>query len=154
MALHDIEHYEDALSEVARVLKENGRFIFSIPHPCFEQIVKDTKGWRNVSGRRYYEGRKNMNGKDLSQSEIRSYFEAVKYEIFWTMQRISKPFETVSFHRTLTDYFQALHKNGFLVSRLVEPRPRLKAVSKHPPLRKVLDIPQSIIIEAVKWKKS
>ena len=153
MALHDIEHYEDALSEVARVLKEKGRFIFSLPHPCFEEIVKDSKGWRNVSGRRYDEGTENMNEKDLSRSEVRSYFGSVRYEIFWTMQRISKPFKTVSFHRTLTDYFKALHKNGLLVSRLVEPRPTLGAVSKRPPLRKVLDIPQSIIIEAVKWKK-
>ena len=152
MALQDIEHYEEAISEVARVLKGSGMFIFSIPHPCFEQIVKDRKGWKNISGRRCDEGKENMKEKNSSQPEMRSYFGTVKYENLWTMERIAKPFKTASFHRTLTDYFQALYESGLLVSRLVEPRPTLKAVSKYPSLRKVLKIPQSIIIEAIKTK--
>ena len=36
MSLQDIENYKRAISEVARVLRSRGRFIFSIPHPCFE----------------------------------------------------------------------------------------------------------------------
>jgi ubiquinone/menaquinone biosynthesis C-methylase UbiE len=36
MALMDIENYEEATREVARVMKKTGRFIFSITHPCFE----------------------------------------------------------------------------------------------------------------------
>ena len=40
MALQDIENYEKAISEVARVLENRGRFVFSIPHPCFEMKVK------------------------------------------------------------------------------------------------------------------
>jgi len=36
MALMDIESYVEAISEVAKFLKNNGRFIFSITHPCFE----------------------------------------------------------------------------------------------------------------------
>jgi ubiquinone/menaquinone biosynthesis C-methylase UbiE len=43
MSLQDIENYEDAISEVARVLKNGGRFIFSIPRPCFETIIVDGK---------------------------------------------------------------------------------------------------------------
>ena len=39
MALHDIHDYEDAVAEVARVLKKSGRFVFSIPHPCFEKLM-------------------------------------------------------------------------------------------------------------------
>ena len=66
------------------------------------------------------------------------------------MKRLIKPFKTTSFHRTLTDYFQPLYESGLLVSRLVEPRPMSRAVSKHPSLKKVLKIPQSIIIEAIK----
>jgi ubiquinone/menaquinone biosynthesis C-methylase UbiE len=36
MALMDIEGYEAAIHEVARVMKKEGRFIFLITHPCFE----------------------------------------------------------------------------------------------------------------------
>jgi len=150
MSLQDIERYEDAVSEVARVLKKNGRFVFSIPHPCFEQMVKDGE---IISRWRYEEGTENTEEEKALHMEIKSYFGIIKYEVPWTMKRLIKPFRTTSFHRTLTDYFQALHKNGLLVSRLVEPRPTLKAISKHPSLRKVLKIPQSIIIEAIKGKK-
>jgi len=81
---------------------------------------------------------------------IRQYFGIGKYEVQWNMERVAKPFNTTAFHRTLTDYFQSLHQSGLLVSRLVEPRPTLKVVSKYPSLRKRLRIPQSIIIEAIK----
>jgi len=145
MSLQDIEHYEEAISEVARVLKENGRFIFSIPHPCFERIVKDGE---SIINWRYEEWAEDKDKRLLL--EIKKYFGIGKYEVQWNMKRIIKPFKTTSFHRTLTEYFQSLHKNGLLVSRLVEPRPTLKAVSKYPSLRKRLKIPQSIIIEAIK----
>ena len=147
MALQDIEDYEDALSEVARVLKENGRFIFSIPHPCFERVVKGTESFIDWS---LEEGMKGKANKKPSYLEIKQYFGIGKYEIQWDMKRISKPFKTTAFHRTLTDYFQALHANRLLVSRLVEPKPTSRAVSKYPSLKKRLKIPQSIIIEAIK----
>jgi ubiquinone/menaquinone biosynthesis C-methylase UbiE len=38
MALHDIKDYKRAVFEVARVLKKEGRFVFPIPHPCFEMV--------------------------------------------------------------------------------------------------------------------
>jgi hypothetical protein len=66
------------------------------------------------------------------------------------MKRLVKPFQTTSFHRTLTDYFQALYKSGFVVGRLVEPKPTLKGISEYPSLRKHTLIPHSIIIEAIR----
>jgi len=138
MALQDIEYYENAISEVARVLKNFGRFIFSIPHPCFSDYI--TKDGKEITS---------WNREDESLV-IKQYFEINKYEVRWDMARIPIPFVTTAFHRTLTDYFHSLYKNGFLVSRLVEPRPDSAAVEKHPhPFRKRLKIPQSIIIEAI-----
>jgi hypothetical protein len=66
------------------------------------------------------------------------------------MKRLAKPFQTTSFHRTLTDYFQALHKSGFVVTKVAEPRPTSKGVSKYPSLRKHTLIPHSIVIEAMR----
>lgn len=128
MSMQDIENLEKAVAEVARVLKRGGRFVFSIPHPCFETLV--------VKGRR--------------TSAATRYFGKVKYPIHWDMERLVKPFRTTSFHRTLADYFDALYRSKLYVLRLDEPRPTKKGLQKHPPLRQVLISPQSIIIECTK----
>ncbi len=128
MALQDIKNYKKAMSEVARILKVKGRFVFSIPHPCFEMVVD--KGNRITTNTRY--------------------FGATVDHIHWNMERLLKPFETTSFHRTLTEYFSVLHKNRLLVRRLVEPKPTKLGIKKHAPLREVLLRPQSVVIEAIK----
>jgi 2-polyprenyl-3-methyl-5-hydroxy-6-metoxy-1,4-benzoquinol methylase len=128
MALQDIENYEKAISEVCRVLKAKGRFVFSITQTSFVIIVED--------------------GNRISTNV--KYFGVAEDHIYWKMERLLKPFETTSFHRTLTDYSRVLHDNGFLIKRLVEPRPTRKGLKKHPPLRQVLLRPHSIIIECQK----
>jgi ubiquinone/menaquinone biosynthesis C-methylase UbiE len=147
MALMDIERYEDAISEVARVLKKNGRFVFSITHPCFE--YGDTVGKEPIAEWKYEEGTENSEGRNAGHLEVRKYFGIAKCEVSWDMERLVKPFKTTSFHRTLTDYFQALHKSGFVVTRLAEPKPTSKGVSEFPSLVKHTLIPHSIILEAI-----
>ena len=148
MALMDIERYEDAISEVARVLKKKGRLVFSITHPCFDFDGK-TSG-EPVAEWKYEKGTENIVEKKALYLQVKKYFGVVKSEVSWDMKRLAKPFKTTSFHRTLTDYFQALHKSSFLVARLVEPKPTLRGAAKHPSLRKHMKIPHSIIIEAIK----
>ena len=128
MALQDIENYEEAIAEVARVLKNRRRLVFSIPHPCFETIT--------------------LKRKRISAAE--RYFGTVKYPIQWNMERLAKPFRTTSFHRTLTDYFEVLYRNKLFVSRVVEPKLTKEALQKYPSLRDVLARPQSIVIESIK----
>lgn len=131
MALQDIENYEKAIAETARILREKGRFIFSIPHPCFETMT--------------------IKGKRIKAEE--RYFPETKYPIEWNMERLTMKFRTTSFHRTLTRYFAALYKNHLLVTRLVEPKPTQKALHKRPNLRDTIAHPQSIVIEATKIKR-
>lgn len=128
MALQDIEDYGEAISEVSRVLKHRGRFVFSIPHPCFEKFTKDC---------------------EIVHSCER-YFGETKYTIHWNMERLSKPFKTTSFHRTLTAYFKALNKTGLYVSKLVEPKLTEEAHHAYQSLKSSFTKPQSVIIEAVK----
>jgi ubiquinone/menaquinone biosynthesis C-methylase UbiE len=128
MSLQDMKNYKKAISEVSRVLRSQGRFVFSISHPCFETIA--------------------VNRKRISARE--RYFGAVKYPIRWNMERLERPFRTSNFHRTLTDYFEALYRNKLFVSRLVEPKPTKKGLQKYPVLKQVLERPQSIVIESVK----
>jgi ubiquinone/menaquinone biosynthesis C-methylase UbiE len=128
MALQDIKNYEKAISEVARILKSKSRFVFSIPHPCFEMVVDK--------------------GNRISTTE--KYFGAAEDHIHWKMERLLKPFESTSFHRTLTEYFNALYKNRLLVRRLVEPQPTRQGIKKHSPLKEVLLRPHSVVVEAIK----
>lgn len=148
MALMDVERYEDAISEVARVLRKHGRFVFSITHPCFD--FGETTNGEPIAKWKYEEGTENTSEKRVLHLEVKNYFGIAKCEISWNMKRLAKPFKTTSFHRTLADYFQALHKNGFLVTRLVEPKPTSRGVTEYPSLRKHTKIPLSIIIEAIR----
>jgi SAM-dependent methyltransferase len=147
MALMDIERYEDAISEVARVLKRNGRFVFSITHPCFE--YGETTEEEPIAEWRHEKEKEGEDRRAL-YLEVKRYFGPARCEVIWDMERIVKPFKTSSFHRTLTDYFQALHENGLLVSRLIEPKPTARGVLKYPSLRKHTRIPHSVILEAIK----
>lgn len=141
MALQDIEHYREAVREAWRVLKKGGRFVFVIPHPCFERrIMGDTivGGWE-------YEG---DNSTPLYYKTDR-YFDVHSYAISWTMDRLTHHFKTTSFHRTLTDYADALHQAGFSILRLKEPKPTEKGIEQYP-MKDTLRVPQSIVIEAVR----
>lgn len=141
MALQDIEFYEETVQEVYRILKNPGRFVFVIPHPCFERrVIEDTAigGWEydeTLKNRLYY--------------KMDYYFDAGKYVITWNMDRLTHHFETTGFHRTLTDYCNALYNANFLISRLLEPKPTEKGVKKYC-MEDNLRIPQSIVIEALK----
>ncbi|MBU7013446.1 MAG: class I SAM-dependent methyltransferase [Theionarchaea archaeon] len=142
MALQDIELYIKAIQEIWRVLIVRGRFLAVIPHPCFEKRRINDK---IIGGWEYPEGA--SHNESPHYYKVDHYFETCSYSIHWNMARLAQHFVTTAFHRTVTEYFDALNTAGFLVSRLKEPRPRHPI---HPHLVLELRIPQSLIIEAVK----
>jgi ubiquinone/menaquinone biosynthesis C-methylase UbiE len=128
MSIQDIKNYKRALKEINRVLKKKGRLVIGTTHPCFEKtIYRDGKYYRDER-----------------------YFKNKTYTLYWTMKRLSKHFVTTSFHRTLTEYSNALYSAGFVILRLLEPKPTKKGLKVHPNLKENLLIPQSIVIEAIK----
>ncbi|MBU6998465.1 MAG: class I SAM-dependent methyltransferase [Theionarchaea archaeon] len=142
MALQDIEFYAQAIQELWRVLIVKGRFVAVIPHPCFEKRIRNGEivgGWEFADSASHHES--------PLYCKVDHYFETSSYPIQWRMARLDQHFATTSFHRTLTEYFDAFSAAGFLVSRLKEPRPRSPI---HPHLTLELRIPQSLLIEAVK----
>ena len=127
MALMDIKGYDKTIIEIARVLKNDGRFVFSITHPCFK-----------------------YDSVNQELERVSKYFEARAEKVSWNMERLLKSFKTTSFHRTLTDYSNTLNIHGFLIRRLMEPKPTKNGLKKFPPLKQVLMTPHSLIIETVK----
>ena len=132
MALQDIRDLNATIFEVSRILKINGRFVFSIPHPCFEKI--------------------RIRGKRVNAADV--YFEKIEYCINWNMERLSKHFKTFSFHRTLTDYFTPLTSCNFVITKFKEPRLNLQRLKSYPYLKEALVKPQSVIIESRKVNSS
>jgi len=145
MALDDIADYEGAIAEVSRVLKMGGRFIVVMEHPCFSTRSLDGKiigGWETCL--------REDGSKEHLYYRIEDYFRRHSYTCEWKHDRLASSFVTTGFHRTLSDYVNALAKHGLVITRLDEPNPLEKGVRVHPPMRKHYRVPQSLIIEAAK----
>lgn len=129
MVIQDLAEYEAALSEMYRLLKEGGYFIFSILHPCF---VTPKSGWvRNSAGQKQY-------------WKIDNYFYESVYE-----QTIPTDAEEkiVFYHRTLTSYFKAIQKAGFIVEELVEPKPSKEMLTKYPQFEEDLNFSNFLVFK-------
>jgi SAM-dependent methyltransferase len=101
MSLMDIPELNPTLGHVARLLRLDGWFIFSILHPCFNPAE---------SG-------------ELTSSAgivrtVRGYFT----EGFWrSASRTGPPGKVGAYHRTLTTYLDALADAGLTLERVREP---------------------------------
>ncbi|MBA2694151.1 MAG: class I SAM-dependent methyltransferase [Rubrobacter sp.] len=118
MALMDIPDLDETLTTVARVLRDEGWFVFAITHP-----VTRTPG-----------SKLGMDAANDSAWEITGYFE----EGFW---RSDDPRgirgKVGSHHRTVSGYLNALSKAGFHVERAVEPRADGRLAERLPKYREV-----------------
>ncbi len=107
IVIGNLDDLGNAFSEVSRVLKSKGIFIFSETHPILGATVD---GWEKDSE------------CNVFHANIDNYFErSIKNDKFGTRNGIL--IETNSRHRTIQDYFDALISSGFIVERLVEPEP-------------------------------
>jgi ubiquinone/menaquinone biosynthesis C-methylase UbiE len=105
MAIQNMEPLAKIIGEMARVLTTNGRLLLVMSHPCFR--IPRQSGWG------FDEKRK------LQYRRVDSYLSAQKIPI--QMHPGAAPSKlTWTFHRPLTDYFQALHESGFAVTKLEE----------------------------------
>jgi SAM-dependent methyltransferase len=101
MSLHDIDHFEGAIRESARVLEPGGRLCLAIVHPI------------NSAGR--------FEGDDPASPFViaGSYLGRFRHEE--SIERDGLEMTFVSEHRPLQDYVEALADAGLLVERVREP---------------------------------
>ncbi len=105
LSLQNIEDLLATLKEVRRVLVKNGRFIFVLNHPAFRVLRRSSWGWDDTAGVQY--------------RRVDGYLSAAK--VFVDMHPgASKTTRTISYHRSLQDFFKALNKAGFAVFKLEE----------------------------------
>lgn len=147
MALQDIENYQSTIKETHRVLKKQGQFVFSIPHPCFEVRIR---GGKIVGGWKYGKASRSKPVRTALYYTVDRYFDTRRDIVPWNMKRLIRQFRTTAFHRTLTEYADTLYDAGFVISRLRESKPTKRGCARYPKLKLCLRIPHSIIVEAVK----
>jgi ubiquinone/menaquinone biosynthesis C-methylase UbiE len=125
MVLTDIPRIDVAISEFARILKNGGSLVLSMPHPCFfcSDWATDEKG------RRLYK-------------KVSDYLTPVVETLnFWG--------ETLHFHRPLSQYFDELSRNGFSVNAFKEPVPPEEAVRDREGWECHRRVPSFVVMRAV-----
>ena len=113
----DVLDYKTAFKEIARVLKDDGRFIWSNVHPVFGR----TAGAINVRL-----PRDSPRNESRYLKMIDRYYDSGGELLIW----MTKP--TWQFIRTLEEYSKALKNAGFVISQILEPRPTPEAIQQNP----------------------
>ena len=121
VALMDGPHYGLSTKEIFRVLRPGGSLIFSITHPCF--ITKGI-GWAIDDDGKYV------------KLTVSDYFAKMPWLEQWrfrheSIPQDSAPFKVPAFPRTLSEYINTLINNGFLLTKISEPRPSEQACKQH-----------------------
>ena len=106
MALHDIDDYEGALDETARVLGPDGRLCLAIVHPI------------NSAGT--FESGSDGDGDDPAAPFVirGAYLDRFRYAD--AIERDGLPMTFNSAHRPLDAYSRALERSGFLIEAIRE----------------------------------
>jgi SAM-dependent methyltransferase len=142
MALMDVRDAASAIREAARVMAPDGRFVFSISHPCFD--LDDRSYWvveRGIGPGGAF--------ADTIWRKVRGYREEVRTLTPWQLSP-TRVVRTKSYHRTLTTYSRLLREAGLAISRLEEPRPLPEMLRSSPQGPYIAEIPLHLVVEAVR----
>jgi ubiquinone/menaquinone biosynthesis C-methylase UbiE len=137
MAIMDIEDAAGAIREAARVLRPEGRLVFSMSHPCFDVMSRSM--W--VVEHQSYE--------ETVWRKVRCYRETYEEDVPWRLEsgRVAR---TRGYHRPLAWYFSTLASSGFRVDAFEEPAPGPDMMRESPQGKWIAEIPLHCVIGAVK----
>jgi len=135
MAIQDMADPAAALSSAFSALRPGGRMVFSIPHPCTDTPVRE---WLlDQSGNK-------------TALKISRYFESGPTVLHWRMRRLSHHWDTPYWRHTLTEWSTLVAEAGFLIQRILEPRPTPPQVHRNPELTDCYWLPCFLILDLVK----
>ena len=105
LAIQNIENIAEVFAEVRHVLKPGGRFVLVMNHPAFRIPKRTSWGWDE--------------GVKVQYRRIDGYLSSATIPIDMHPGKSDSP-HTLSYHRSLQDFFKALTKAGFAVTKLEE----------------------------------
>ena len=111
MFLNTVPEIDNILERLSRVLRKEGRFIFSVAHPCF------WNNYRTIIKKNKYQYTK-------------SYSAKWKFKISLDQKGLPKPVSF--FHRPLSAYSVAIRNAGFHTVRFYEPMPNERIKKLYP----------------------
>jgi SAM-dependent methyltransferase len=117
MSLMDMPDPAAVIRGAARVLRRDGRFVFSVAHPVH---TAPTSGW--LHPRR----------AELGSWTLDHYFDEGPHAFEVCFAGLRQPFNGIHWHYTLTTWMAMIAAGGFYVHSLVEPRPSAGPDGAHP----------------------
>jgi 2-polyprenyl-3-methyl-5-hydroxy-6-metoxy-1,4-benzoquinol methylase len=139
LSVIDVPDYEPALREIARVMRPDASFQFSVVHPCF---MPPGATWEPVKP-----GTIPVTNDNKKYKKIDGYFPSreLRFKMWPTA-----PVETINYHRTLTDYALDLRAAGLLIRDIKEPYPTEEVMAQRDYLREYYRAPAMMLIDCVK----
>lgn len=132
MVLHDLPDATAVLAVARQVVVPEGRMIFSIVHPLtntpYHGWVRDEHGRKTVM-------------------TLDRYFDVGRRIEHWNMARLTATWEAPVWHRTLSEWSEAITAAGLAIRRLSEPRPTPEQVERYPAFEPATRMPYFLIVE-------
>jgi 2-polyprenyl-3-methyl-5-hydroxy-6-metoxy-1,4-benzoquinol methylase len=135
MALQDMADVGGTLRSAFAVLVPTGRMVVSVPHPATDTPVREWE--RDAAGRKV-------------ALKIDRYFETGAAVCHWTMPRLPYHWDTPCWRYTFSEWSELIRRAGFLIRRLLEPRPSELQVRQHAQLDDCYRLPYFLIFDLVK----
>jgi len=115
LALQNIKEPEKVVENVAEKLKDGGKFLIVLNHPCFR--IPRQSGWEIDKGNK------------LQYRRVSRYMNPMEIPVEMHPGKRDGQF-TWSYHYPLSDYSEYLYKSGFLIEKIEEWSSKKKSVGK------------------------
>jgi 2-polyprenyl-3-methyl-5-hydroxy-6-metoxy-1,4-benzoquinol methylase len=132
--LNDLHDPSKPISEFARALRNGGRLVILMLHPCFYN--------------KHAERDQSTNGIIAA-----SYFETRNVEQAFEVDGLTSPVANTAWFRPLEFYTEELRKSGFMITNLTEPHPSPEQVQADSWWRKGFTRPLFMLLVAQLWDK-
>lgn len=114
LSIQDMEPLQEILHNAAWILKESGRLVILMLHPCFRIPRQSGWGWDD--------------GRSLQYRRVDSYLSPRSIPVRPIAK--GKPGSIMAFHAPLQTYVNSLVEAGFNISRIVEV-PAYPGITRH-----------------------
>lgn len=129
MVLHDMSTITPLIASLPKLLTPEGKFIFSVPHPCFNSGLVEIEQLKQY----------------MDQNQLLLPNRYIKPETFEIFSKPDQPVKQICFHRPLSILFNELFKVGFVMSGFVEPVAKKGDLPQNFLWAKLSEIPPAII---------